>query len=37
MTFLNAPAALGALALEWAVLTPLLAGLAKTLKERLRP
>lgn len=37
MTFLNAPAALGALALEWAVLTPLLAGLAKTLKERFRP
>jgi len=37
MSFLNAPAALAALAIEWAVLTPLLAGLAKTLRERLTP
>jgi len=37
MTFLNAPAALTALAIEWAVLTPLLAGLAKALRERLTP
>ena len=35
MTFLNAPAALGALAIEWAVMTPLLAGLAKALRERI--
>jgi hypothetical protein len=37
MTFLNAPAALTVLAIEWAVLTPLLAGLAKTLREMLKP
>jgi hypothetical protein len=34
MTFSNAPAALGALAVEWAVLTPLLLALARALDER---
>jgi len=37
MTFLNAPAALGVLALEWALLMPLLVSLANTFRERYRP